>query len=226
MKKYILSLILMSFLSCGKDTPPGPPEVSILIFPTQNLDCAQGTLVNVDTRRIPFEWMASKGAESYELQITQLSNEQKTNQSTLLNTLEVPLKMGEAYSWKVVASNTKVLETTSSALWYFFNAGAQTTHAPFPATALSPLSGSILSMPSNGLVTIKWSGADVDNDIVSFSLLLGTENPPITQRSLGSATASEFNLNVSKGVTYYWQVKTKDQAGNETPSQVFDFKIQ
>lgn len=226
MKKYILSLILMSFLSCGKDTPPGPPEVSTLVFPTQNLDCAQGTLVNAVTRRIPFEWKIFKGAESYELQITQLSTGEKTNLGTLLNTLEVPLKMGEAYSWKVVASNTKVLETTSSDLWYFFNAGAQTTHAPFPATALSPLPGSLLFMPSNALVNIRWSGADIDNDIVRYSLLLGTENPPTTLIGLSAPTSTEFSINVSKGVTYYWQVNTKDQSGNETPSQVFDFKIQ
>jgi len=81
-------------------------------------------------------------------------------------------------------------------------------------------------MPLNALVNIRWSGADIDNDIVRYSLLLGTENPPTTLIALSAPTSTEFSINVSKGVTYYWQVNTKDQSGNETPSQVFDFKIQ
>ena len=133
--------------------------------------------------------------------------------------------MGEAYSWQVIASNTKVLETTPSALWYFFNAGSETTHAPFPATALTPLSGAQITMPAEGQVSLRWSGSDIDNDIASYTLLLDNQSPPSTSRSLNGATATQFTANVVQGATYYWQVVTTDLSGNSTPSAVFDFKI-
>jgi len=125
----------------------------------------------------------------------------------------------------VIASNTKVLETTPSALWYFFNAGSETTHAPFPATALTPLSGAQITMPAEGQVSLRWSGSDIDNDIASYTLLLDNQSPPSTNRSLNGATATQFTANVVQGATYYWQVVTTDLSGNSTPSAVFDFKI-
>jgi len=225
MKRQAYLLILICLCSCGKETPPGPPAVTSLVFPTQNLDCTQGDLLNAATRIIPFQWNVAKDAESYELQVTQLSSGQITRQTTLLNSLEIPLKMGEAYAWKVVAANTKVLESTPSALWYFFNAGAQTTHAPFPATALSPLSGSQLAMPLGGQLSLRWSGADIDNDIARYSLLIGSQNPPTDIQNLSSPTTTQFTQDVIEGQTYYWQIITEDQAGNKTPSPVFDFKI-
>lgn len=225
MKQLRLLFILCLVYSCGKENPPTAPDPSTLIFPTQNLECTQGELLNGVTRRIPFQWGVANGAESYELHITQLNNGAKTIQRTQLTSLEVPLATANAYSWKVVASNTKVLETTDSALWYFFNAGSETTHAPFPATALSPLSGSQLSMPTDGIVSIRWSGADIDNDIVRYELFFGTQNPPITPQNLSSNTTTQFTANVSEGSSYFWQVVSTDQTGNKTPSVVFDFKI-
>lgn len=225
MKQLKLLIILFLVYSCGKENPPTAPDPSTLIFPTQNLECTQGELLNGVTRKIPFQWGVATGAESYELHITQLNNGAKTIQRTQLTSLEVPLATANAYSWKVVASNTKVLETTDSALWYFFNAGSETTHAPFPATALSPLSGSQLSMPTDGIVSIRWSGADIDNDIVRYELFFGTQNPPITPQNLSSNTTTQFTANVSEGSSYFWQVVSTDQTGNKTPSVVFDFKI-
>ena len=224
MKKYFL-ICCIFFLGCGKDAPPSPPGPISLVFPTQNLDCTQGSFVNEVTRRIAFEWLEAKEAESYRVEIIQLSSGQKTTQNTLLTSIEVPLKMGEAYSWQVIASNTKVLETTSSSLWYFFNAGSETTHAPFPATALTPLSGAQITMPAEGQVSLRWSGSDIDNDISSYTLLLDNKSPPSTNRSLNGATATQFTANVVQGATYYWQVVTTDLSGNSTPSAVFDFKI-
>ena len=224
MKKYFL-IGCIFFLSCGKDAPPSPPGPISLVFPTQNLDCTEGSLVNEVTRRIAFEWREAAEAESYRVEITQLSNGQKTIQNTLLTSIEVPLRMGEAYSWQVIASNTKVLETTSSSLWYFFNAGSETTHAPFPATALTPLSGAQLTMPAEGQISLRWSGSDIDNDIASYTLLLGNESPPTAIQNLSSAIATQFAANVTQGATYYWQVLTTDDSGNKTPSAIFDFKM-
>lgn len=225
MKQLRRLFILCLVCSCGKENLPTAPDPSTLIFPTQNLECTQGELLNSVTRKIPFQWGVAKGAESYELHITQLKNGTKTIQRTQFTSLEVPLATANAYSWKVVASNTKVLETTDSALWYFFNAGSETTHAPFPATALSPISGSQLSMPVGGLVRIRWSGADIDNDIEKYELIFGTQNPPITPQNLPSNTTTQFIASVSAGQTYYWQVISTDSQGNKTPSVVFDFII-
>jgi hypothetical protein len=224
MKKYFL-ICCVFFLGCGKDAPPSPPGPISLVFPTQNLDCTQGSLINEVTRRIAFEWREASEAESYRLEIVQLSSGQKTTQNTLMTTIEVPLRIGEAYSWQVIASNTKVLETTPSALWYFFNAGSETTHAPFPATALTPLSRAQITMPAEVQVSLRWSGSEIDNDIVSYTLLLDNQSPPSTNRSLSGATATQFTANVVQGATYYWQVVTTDDSGNSTPSAVFDFKI-
>ena len=225
MKQIGLLFVCLLLYSCGKEDPPKAPEPSTLIFPTQNLDCTQGELVNGVTRKIPFQWGAAKGAESYELHITQLSSGAKTIQRTELTSLEIPLATANAYSWKVVASNTQVIETTDSALWYFFNAGSETTHAPFPATALTPVSGSQFSMPVDGLVSLRWSGADIDNDLETYELLLGTDPIPSNKQALASPTTTQFSLSVSAGQTYYWQIISIDRQGNTTPAAGFDLKI-
>ena len=82
MKKYFLIGCFAVFLACGKEAPPSPPGPISLVFPTQNLDCAQGSLVNEVTRRIPFEWREATESESYRLEIIQLSSGQKTTQNT------------------------------------------------------------------------------------------------------------------------------------------------
>lgn len=61
-------------------------------------------------------------------------------------------------------------QVASSETWLFYNAGSQTTYAPFPAQLVNPTSGSTVQMDIANEVLLEWSGADVDNDIESFEV--------------------------------------------------------
>jgi hypothetical protein len=113
----------------------------------------------------------------------------------------------------------------SSETWLFYNAGSQTTYAPFPAQAVSPISGSTVLKDIANEVTLEWSGADVEGDIVSFEVFFSDQNPPTTSLGEVETTTTAFNVSVASGTTYYWKIITTDQEGNTSDSGVFEFKV-
>jgi hypothetical protein len=97
------------------------------------------------------------------------------------------------------------------------------SHAPFPAEILSPAIGVNVNS-INGKITIDWNGADVENDISSYDVYLGTTATPVLLSS--NVTASILNdVNVTANTTYYWKIITKDSKGNTSDSGVYQFKV-
>ncbi|MBL4939285.1 MAG: hypothetical protein JKY16_03250, partial [Lutibacter sp.] len=111
--------------------------------------------------------------------------------------------------------------TAKSAEWKFYNSGdAVITYAPFPAELIGPVMG---SSTSESTVTLEWSGSDVDNDIKEYEVYFGLSNPPIT--NLDTTTNQKIENVAVSANTYYWKVVTRDDEGNTSTSEVFQFKV-
>ena len=72
---------------------------------------------------------------------------------------------------------------------------------------------------------LAWSGADVENDIESYSVFLSTTTPPETLLITVDSLTQEALVDVVAGTTYYWRVVTTDAEGNTSDSGIFDFRV-
>jgi hypothetical protein len=169
--------------------------------------------------------MASSNTERYTLNVVNLNTNVPQNLSTVSTSASLTLAKGTPYSWSVTSQNASSDQVATSETWLFYNAGSQTTYAPFPAQLVHPLSGSTVIKDVANEVLLEWTGADVDNDIESFEVFLSTTNPPTTSVGLANATDMELSVSVESGTVYYWKVVTTDLEGNTSDSGVFDFKV-
>lgn len=75
-------------------------------------------------------------------------------------------------------------------------------------------------------MTLRWKGADVDNDISTYDVYFGTDaNPPVIQTKLPATTSSIADVTVVAGTKYFWRVVTKDAKGNSSSSEIFQFTV-
>lgn len=231
-KKIIGVLLIMTvFMACkkGDDSPndeqqdPLDPTSATLVFPENNRECTEGTVINSSESTIKFQWQASQNADGYDINIRNLDLNVTATVSANTNEAEVPLLQNTPYEWFVVSKVNGNTTTAESEKWRFYNAGnGVANYAPFPADAVSPTRGQ--TIPASVSVTLEWSGNDVDNDIDGFEVFFGTSNNPVT--SIANTAQSTTTANVNSGQTYYWRVITKDKTGNTSQSEVFDFKVQ
>ena len=196
-----------------------------MVFPNKNSECTTGRDLNETTSEIEFKWMASDHTESYELRVTNLNTNITQTIITANNSAKLPIAKGEPFSWIVRSRNTKVSETTFSDAWNFYNAGFQTTYAPFPAEVITPKNGTSIFKDINNEVALEWSGADIENDIVGYEVYFSTTNPPETIIASLSSDMNSEKVSVTSDTTYYWKILTMDGEGNISDSGVFTFKV-
>lgn len=222
MRKIVLFLVVL-VLGCGKDDPKFP-EAAILVFPAQNSECTTGVDVSPTTSRVDFRWQMAANTNTYQVEVTNLISNITQTSSTSGTTVGITLQRGEPYSWKVISRNNQSQEQAISQTWLFYNAGSETTYAPFPAQVLEPLSGATVKPDANGEILLRWAGADVDADIDSFEVFLDTVNPPVT--SIGTLNSNEEALIFSPApaTVYYWRIITTDREGNQSDSGIFSFR--
>jgi hypothetical protein len=225
MKHVILVILGVVCLGCGKDSPK-PPEAAILNFPLQNSECTTGISLNGTASQVEFRWQAGKFATSYDLKVTNLS----TRIPVTLNNISalsanVALQKGVAYSWEVIARNTATEESALSDQWMFYNAGSQTSYAPFPAQIVAPVSGGTIIRDINNEITLSWTGSDVDNDIQGYEVYLDVVSPPAALIGTPSVSLNSIATSVALDGIYYWKVITKDREGNSSDSGVFSFRV-
>jgi hypothetical protein len=211
-------------LSCKKDDPR-PPEAALLSFPLQNSECNTGVDLNETTSQVEFKWLQARNAETYELRVTNTASNITQTVSTESLSAKLPLAKGAPYSWVVLTRNTETQVTTTSAAWQFYNAGSETTYAPFPAQLIVPLSGASTVRDINNEVELDWSGADVDNDIAGYEVYFGVETPPVDLIASPSAGNSKINVSVTPNSVYYWKILTRDSEGNTSDSGIFTFRV-
>lgn len=227
MRKYISVLLIASALfSCAipADLLLPAPEAATLLAPATNEACAAGTVLSDSITKIKFSWTSVATAESYDITIKNLLTGTSVTQGATTNTIEVAVKRNTPFSWFVTSKSTLTTKTKDSNTWKFYTTGpVQIFYTPFPAEAISPTIGQQIT---GNKVSLRWKGADVDNDISAYDVYFGTDaNPPIIQSKLAASTTSIADLSVVAGTKYYWKVVTKDAKGNSASSEIFQFTV-
>ncbi|WP_298792086.1 hypothetical protein [uncultured Allomuricauda sp.] len=225
MKRIFQSLGLLIVLwSCGSDDPPPAPGGTNLVFPDQNSECTTGISVNETLSQVTFQWQTSSNTDSYTLSVVNLETNIPQTISTAATSASLSIVKGAPYSWSVTSLSTRSDQVATSETWLFYNAGSQTTYAPFPAQLIGPVSGSTVQRNIDNEVTLVWQGADVENDISGFEVFFATTNPPTTSLGTTASNTMELNVSVESGTIYYWKVITTDAEGNNSDSGIFEFK--
>ena len=228
--KYITPIYLFLIVivaSCSSDdggeeiNSVDPPTAVTLIFPEDNTECNEGVIISDSETDVLFQWQDVTNASSYILKVKNLNDGTSRNISTLSSEFLLRILRGTPYSWSVKSLASGTTETTESEVWKFYNSGIpQESHPPFPAEAISPLSGASVN---EGDISLQWEATDVDNDIVSYSVYLDSVNPPVAE--IGSTSNTTINSTVTSGQVYYWKIVTTDQIGNTSDSQIFEFGV-
>jgi hypothetical protein len=224
---YILILAAVIFTGCSTGLEPIPalsPQKAVLSFPKQNALCTQGTVASATQSSLVFKWLNAANSDSYQFHLKNLLTGVTTTSTAGSNQLEVTLNVNTPYSWSVTSKSSKTTDVAESDTWKFYNSGPGTlSYAPYPAEIIVP------SMKQNvnsvgGVVTLSWNGSDVDNDIASYDVYLGTTSTPAMYKSSISTTILT-DVPVTPGMIYYWKVTTKDTKGNTSDSGIFQFKV-
>ena len=223
MRVILIIFIGLLFTACKKDSPK-PPSAAVLIFPEQNSLCTTGVSITPTSSRVEFIWQTANNTETYELRVTNLLANVTQTVNTQATSAEITIDKGTPFSWQVITRNTQVQETASSAVWQFFNAGSQISHAPFPAQIVAPLSGASVVSDINSEIELEWSGADVDDDLIGYEIYVDTVSPPQVLVASPAATVSSITVNIIPNTVYYWKVISKDAEGNTSDSGVYSFR--
>ena len=225
----MISVLMVTLTACpgGKDDPKpdetGEPGSVNLVFPENNTECTEGVVINDTESTVIFQWQAAQNVDSYEVNLTNLETGSAGTANSDTNELGIVLDRGVPYEWFVISKKNGSNEAPKSATWRFYNQGPGVeNYAPFPAEAVNPTSGQTVTTP--GTISLEWRGSDVDNDIVEYEVLFGTDANPTA--ILGTTAQTTIEATIASGQTYYWRVITKDGAGNTSQSEVFEFQVQ
>lgn len=211
-------------IGCGGKDAPKPPESALLVFPLINSECTTGISISSTTSQVEFQWQAADHVETYELRASNLITNVTQTISTESLSAILPLEKGAPYSWSITSRNSNVSETATSEIWRFYNAGFETTYAPFSAEIIAPNPGTSVLKDINNEVLLDWSGADVDNDIDGYEVYFSNVSPPSSLIASPSFGSTEVKVSVISNTVYYWQVITRDREGNTSNSGIFEFK--
>jgi hypothetical protein len=231
----ILSLGIISILvlscsggdSSGDDPDPQPvpnPSAATLVFPVNNTECNEGEILSPEQSRVTFQWNASQNTDSYEVRLRNLTTNTSSNTISNTNEAAIVIQRATPYEWSVTSRASGTSQTASSPVWRFYNAGeGVSNYAPFPASAVFPERGSTLA--NAGTITLQWETSDIDGDLASFDVYLEVNNTS-PQTLVGSTTENFLEVTVSASAVYYWQIISKDEAGNSSVSEVFQFAVE
>ena len=233
--KYIKTgvlLLIIAVYSCGggSDDPATggggpdpilPPDATTLISPLKNEACNQGNVISNTESRVDFEWNKSNNTNNYTIVLKNLATNVESETTTNALKVSLTLLRGVAYSWKIISKSTKTTTTATSETWNLFNAGAGVqNYAPFPAGLVSPVMG---ATTASNTVSLSWAGSDIDNDVDTYDVYLGTVTPP-TQLQATVTSTNISDIALTANTIYYWKVVTKDKSGNNSQSPVFEFR--
>ena len=225
MKKINILLIVLLIFGCSNESVEQNtnPVAASLIFPDNNQECNQGIDVSATQSSVTFRWTASANTDSYDVVVKNLNTQSTTSHSSITNELAITINKGTPYSWHVISKKANILETAQSETWKFYNAGDPLeSYVPFPADLLFPAMGATLT----GITTqnLSWTGSDIDNDIVSYDVYFDTVNPPVIL--VGNTANTNMGVTVAAVNTYYWRVVTIDSQGNNSQSEISEFKVE
>tara|TARA_R110000744_G_scaffold330475_1_gene435972 strand:+ start:1687 stop:2364 length:678 start_codon:yes stop_codon:yes gene_type:complete len=222
-KVGFLIFIIIAFQSCGVDLDVleyAKNNINLfLVFPENDSQCTEGIVVSDTDSELIFKWIDDSNNAPYILHLTNIANSQTESYESESTEVAITLERGVIYSWYVTGKIN-----SSSEVWSFYNEGpGLESTIPFPATAISPVSGASISRTST-TVNLIWQSEDLDNDIVGHDLYFGEAKDPILYGTDIIETRFD-DIPVEAGKTYYWKIITKDSVGNESTSPIFTFSV-
>lgn len=159
-------------------------------------------------------WDAIIGATSYQLQILDENNTVVKEQSTATTLINFTFDEGK-YNWKVRASNGTA-QTLYTSRFILVD-----TKAPNTPTLSSPANA---STTTNTSINFQWTRTPIAGSSENDSIYVYTESA-LTNLNFKDKATAPYNKTLTKG-TYYWFIKSFDEAGNQSPrSTVFNFTI-
>lgn len=201
--------------------PTVDPTAVTLNFPLNNTECHEGSIVSETLSEVVFKWTITSANNSYTVSLKNLETGVTKNYSTVADEIPITIVRGAPYSWSVTSKIAGNPKTVESSVWKFYNAGLPSeSHPPFPAEVEEPAMGSSVSQ---GVITLEWVGGDVDDDIVSYEVLLDKNIPPTA--NVGNSSSNSLEVTIESQSVYYWKVVTTDALGNTSDSQIFQFKV-
>ena len=222
MKRLSLLLLTILITLVGCKDPIPAPDAAILVAPEDNVSCLYVPL-NTATANVAFSWQQALNTDDYLLKVRSEATGIEITTSTENTSLRLTLDRGQVYGWKVVSrSEASAEETESNTRYFFLEAQQQLAHLPFPAKLVSPQEEEVVEL-NNGNVVFSWEGADLDGDISSYNLLLGSTETSLETIANG-LTQSSYTHPLERGSQYYWQVETIDREGNRSSSLIFYFQ--
>jgi hypothetical protein len=219
--------LILIIASCTPDEPlPIDPGIAILISPTNNETCLDGTSINDSQSNVAFSWSAATDVVSYEVVVTNLLTQSSQTFTSASNQTTIALTKAEPYSWMVKSIGEDGTSPSESDQWKFYLAGdAVTNYAPFPTDLISPRSGANITPDINNLVILNWNGSDVDEDLESFEVYLDQNDATILNTTIPfQNNNNSIEVEVENNATYYWKVVAIDANGNQSSSGVYAFR--
>jgi hypothetical protein len=221
MKKYCL-LFLLILVSCKKEVIPDP-EPAILLGPQNNNNCNTAIVVNDQQSQVNFSWQEAQHTDEYELVVRDLLTNTDAKKNSIRLFTSMVLERGKQYSWWVNSLSDQKETVGKSEIWTFYLEGLQnSSHFPFPAKLISPENNAQVSL-ENGAFTLRWEGVDLDDDIISYDIYIGTD-PDELQLRVENHTINSISANLMADQIYYWKVTTRDDEGNVSNSLVGSFR--
>jgi hypothetical protein len=104
-------------------------------------------------------------------------------------------------------------------LIFFFCCTKEENQPPYKPSAVYPLNGDVDIFIRT---TLYWTASDPEGDPLTFDIHFGTTSPPPLMQS--GVLESEIDpATLQYTTTYYWRIDAKDDQGNTTEGDVFEF---
>ena len=233
--KIKIVLFLFIIYSCGKDSIPDP-DPAVLLAPQNGDNCNTASSISLDQSRVDFSWTKSENTDYYQIKdIAKSSNvKYKDTTSGIQFNGEVPetinkkltLPKGGAYSWSVTSISNSTIITTQSEIWEFYLEGnVSGDFLPQPANLIYPANEELISLSNSDIIEFLWTSSDEDNNILGYDFYLGTSIDDLSKlgdKIIQTSFSQELSLNTS----YFWQVVTIDQQGNNSASGINQFQTE
>jgi len=216
-----LHIILFIFLMGCKDPIP-TPEAALLLLPEADQSCLY---VSVDSAkaRVTFSWELALHTDTYTINVVNLVTQELTSIRTEEITATLTLDRGTPYGWEVISSSEVSNKVTPSESRRFYLEGEQQfSYVPFPAKLVSPEMNEVVSL-NNGSINLTWTGLDLDNDIDSYAVFLGTSEDDLAEIATGLVSPNH-SVSLQSNTAYVWQVTTRDELNNVSTSPYFRFQ--
>ncbi len=216
-----LHIILFILLMGCKDPIP-TPEAALLLLPEADQSCLY---VSVDSAkaRVTFSWELALHTDTYTINVVNLVTQELTSILTEEITATLTLDRGTPYGWEVISSSEVSNKVTPSESRRFYLEGEQQfSYVPFPAKLVSPEMNEVVSL-NNGSINLTWTGLDLDNDIDSYAVFLGTSEDDLAEIATGLVSPNH-SVSLQSNTAYVWQVTTRDELNNVSTSPYFRFQ--